>query len=180
MWKFSLLVLLLSLSVACAAGTSAEEAPAVGDEAPADLVSLARIRQGEMIGGECRFSGDISQYPATYSPASDECFQAVRIGPIDPTELERMKRDVPLFWENSSPYRQVLIGKRIDVECDFTAPAVRAYLAVSEIVSTDQNSCRITVELGPVTEKQIEEIQSHGMTESSTAIPQPSEPVPDQ
>ena len=91
-----------------------------------------------------------------------------------------MKREVPLFWGNSSLYRQVLIGERIDGKCDFTGPAIHAYLAVSEIVSTDQNSCLITVEMGPVTEKQIEEIQRLGMTESSTAIPQPSEPVPDQ
>ena len=146
-----------------------------------DPVSVARIRMGEKASGECRFDDDLSKYPVTYSGVSGDCLQAVTIGPMSMTELERMKQDVPLFWEKSSPYQYALVGDRIDGECNFDTPFVRAFLEFSETVSTDQTDCVMIVDTGPFTEKQIEEVQRLGSTtESQTAVPAPSEPVPGQ
>ena len=180
MWKIGLLALLLIFSVACASGTSTGDSPSAAGEAPPDPVTLARIRQGESIDGECRFAEDISQYPVTHRRVSEDCWQVVTIGPISRDALEQMRQDLPLFWENSLPYQQVLVGERTDGECDFTHPAVRAYLAISEVVSTDWDKCLLTVDVGPVTEKQIEEIERLGTTKSSTAIPATASPVPDR
>ena len=146
-----------------------------------DPVSLARIRIGEKANGECRFDDDLSKYPVTYSGVWADCLQAVTIGPISTTELEQMKRDEPSFWEKSSPYKQSLLGVRIDGECNFDTPFVRAFLAFSETESTDRTNCIMIVNVGPVTEKQIEEVQRlGGTTESETAVPASSEPVPGQ
>jgi hypothetical protein len=130
-----------------------------------------------MIGGECRFREDIFGYPATYFPASEDCLQAVRIGPIYPRELEQMKQDVPLFFENSLPFQQALVGEWIDGECRFTSPAVQAYLEFSEPASTDMENCVMIVDVGPATEKEIEAVQLHGSVSSETAVPAPSVPA---
>ncbi len=169
------------LTISCRAGDDTEGAAVDYGEQSHDPVSLARIRQGVTVEGECKFSEDISQYPATYFLPSEDCLQAVRIGPIDRDELEQMKWDVPMFWENSHPYQQVLVGEWIDGKCEFTHPGIRAFLAVSEIVSTDLTKCLMTIEVGPVTERQIEEIQLlGGESESSTAVPAASVVVPSQ
>ena len=153
-----------------------------GDDAKpsSDPVSVARIRSGEKINGECSFADDLSKYPVTYSNASEDCWQAVSIGPLSLDELEQMKQDEPLFWGKSSPYRQVLVGEWIDGECKFDHPAVQAVLEFSETVSTDWTACQRLVNMGPATEKQIEELQSHGATESESAVPDPSKAVPGQ
>ena len=143
-----------------------------------DPVSVTRIRIGEKVDGECRFGDDLSKYPVSYSGVSDDCAQAVTIGPLTLTELEQMKLDAPLFWEESFPYQQALVGDRIDGECKFDSPAVRAYLEFSETVSTDWDSCVMIVDVGPATDKQIEEVQQFGTTKSETAVPATSEPVP--
>ena len=180
-WLVGLVAVMIMLTISCNAGEDTEGAAVNNGEQSPDPVSLARIRQGVMVGGECTFNEDISQYQATYFPPSEDCLQAVRIGPIDRDELEQMKRDVPLFWENSHPYQQVLVGEWIDGKCEFTNPGIRAFLAVFEIVSTDLTKCLMTIEVGPVTEKQIEEIQRlGGESESSTAVPAPSVAVPSQ
>lgn len=146
-----------------------------------DPVSVARIRMGEKANGECRFDNDLSKYPVSYSGVWGDCLQAVTIGPMSMTELERMKRDEPSFWENSFPYQQSLLGERIDGECNFDTPFVRAFLAFSETESTDRTNCIMIVNVGPVTEKRIEDVQRlGGATESATAAPAPSEPVPGQ
>ena len=164
-----LLAALLALIVSC------------GGESSSEPVSVVRMRQGDMVNGECRFTEDISRYPVTYSTNPEDCWQAVRIGPLSLDELERMKQDVPLFWEESSPYIYGLVGEWIDGECDFDTPAVRAFLEFSEIVSTDATNCRMTVETGPVTQRQLDEVQRlAGATESATAVPAQTEPVPGQ
>ena len=169
---------LIVLAVSCGAEESTRGGARDWRGASSAPVSVARIRQGEKIAGECRFGADISQYPVTYFSPSEDCRQAVRIGPLGADELEQMKRDVPLFWEESYPYHQVLLGERIDGECDFTSPAIRAFLGVSEVVSIDRASCLMYVEMGPATQKQIDEVQRFGTTESLTAVPAPSAPVP--
>ena len=116
----------------------------------------------------------------TYSGVSEDCYQAVGIGPLGPDELEQMKRDEPSFWEKSLPYQQALVGERIDGECDFSSPAVQAYLAFSEPTSTDWTNCIMTVDVGPATERQIEEVERHGSTASEAAVPATPEPAPGQ
>ena len=176
-----LMALLLMSLVACNTGKSAEEAPANGSPAPSDPVSLARIRMGEKVNGQCTFGDGLSRYPVTYSGVSEDCLQGVTIGPLSVAELDQMKRDEPSFWEKSSPYQQSLLGERIDGECNFDTPFVRAFLAFSETESTDRTNCIMIVNVGPVTENQIEEVQHlGGTTESVTPAPAPSEPVPGQ
>ena len=140
-------------------------------ESPSDPVSMVRIRSGERVDGECRFADDLSRYPVTYSGISDDCVQAVSIGPLTPAELENMQRQEPSFWENSSPYRQALVGEWIDGECQFTSPAVRALLAFSETVSTDWDTCTMIVDVGPASRKLIEQVERHGSASSETAAP---------
>ena len=166
-----LLAVLLAAAVACGGNDG---------QSSSEPVSVVRLRTGEKIDGECRFGEDISQYPVTYSTTSEDCRQAVGIGPLSLDELERMKQDVPLFWENSSPYQQALVGESVDGECRFDHPAVQAFLEFSEIVSTDKRSCLMIVEMGPATQMQLDEVQRHGNTESSTAVPARAEPVPDR
>ena len=149
-------------------------------EAPSDPVSVARIRTGEKVNGECLFDDASTKYPVTYSGITENCMQAVSIGPLALAELEQMKRDVPSFWENSSPYRQALVGEMIDGTCDFSSPAVQAYLQFSETVSTDWANCVMIVDVGPATEKQVEEVQRFGSRSAEAAVPAPSEPVPGQ
>lgn len=163
-----LLVTLVILTVAC------DE----GGESSSDSVSVVRIRSGEMAGEECRFAGDLSQYSVTYSGISEDCVQAVTIGPLSLAELEDMQRQEPSFWENSFPYQQALIGQWIDGECQFTSPTVRAYLEFSETSSTDLENCVMMVDVGPVTEKQIEEVERHGSVSSETAVPATTVPEP--
>ena len=152
-----------------------------GSESSSDPVSVVRLRLGEKVYEECRFAGDISQYPVDYSTDQENCLQAVRIGPLSLDELDQMKRDEPLFWENSSPYQQSLVGERIDGECSFDTPFVRAFLTFSETESTDRTNCTMIVNVGPVTEEQIEGVQRlGGTTESETAVPAPSGSVPGQ
>ena len=167
---FGLLAVLLALTLSC------------GDigESSSDPVRVVRIRAGEKIDGECRFTEDLSKFPVTYRTNPENCFQAVTIGPLTGTELERMKQDVPLFWEESSPYQQALVGESVDGECRFDHPAVQAYLEFSEIVSTDKTDCLMIVEMGPATQMQLDEVQRHGNTESSTAVPARTEPVRNQ
>ena len=137
-------------------------------------VSLVRLRQGEESDGECVFSVDLSQYPVTYSTNPDNCMQVVSVGPVTRVELEQMRQDVPLFWESSSPYQQALVGEWIDGECDFSSPAVQAYLEFSETVSTDSKNCTMIVDVGPVTEAQIEKVRRVGGM-SATEVPVPSQ-----
>ena len=144
-----------------------------GGESSSDPVSVVRILQGQRIEGKCVFDDDISQYPATYQTNPENCLQVVSIGPIGVDQLERMKRDVPLFWEKSYPYQQVLIGEWVDGECNFDSPGVRALMAVSETVSTDWTACQRLVNVGPVTERQAEEINRTG-GESETSEPEPT------
>ena len=139
-------------------------------------VSVVRMREGETIAGECRFAEDLSRYPVSFRTNERNCWQAVTIGPLALAELEQMKQDVPLFWENSLPYRQALVGERIDDRCNFSSPAVQAYLEFSQTASTDWENCIMIVDVGPATERQIEKVQSLGNTGSSTAVP--SSPVP--
>ena len=149
------------------------------DNSSTGPLSLVRLLQGEKSGGECVFSVGLSQYPATYATNPDNCLQVVSIGPVSRVELEQMRQDVPLFWERSFPYQQALVGERIDGECDFSSPAVQAYLEFSETVSTDSKNCTMIVDVGPVTEDQIEKVQRVGgmrVTEVAT----PLEPVPSQ
>lgn len=143
-----------------------------------DPVSVARIRVGERVDGQCVFGDDLSQYPVTYSGIGKKCLQAVAIGPLTLDELDQMKREQPSFWRNSSPYRQALIGEWIDGECDFSIPAVQAYLAFSETVSTDWINCVMIVDVGPATENQISKLQGLGAVSSETAVP--ASPVPGQ
>ena len=156
---------LLAVAVSCGGA---------GGESSSDPVSVVRIRQGEKINRECVFGEDISQYPATYQTNPENCLQAVLIGPIGVDQLERMKRDVPLFWEKSYPYQQVLIGEWVDGECHFDRPGVRALMAVSETVSTDWTACQRLVNVGPVTERQAEEIDRTG-GEYQTSEPEPAQ-----
>ena len=165
-----LLAALLLLTISCSER---------GDSG-SDPVSVVRIRSGEMMDGQCRFADDLSGYPATFSTDQENCWQAVTIGPLTPGEVERMKQDVPLFWERSSPYQQALVGERIGGECEFSNPAVQAYLEFSEPSSTDLENCVMIVDVGPATEKQIEEVQRHGSVSSETAAPAPSVPSPGQ
>ena len=144
----------------------------------ADPVSLARLRQGEKSGGECVFSDDLSQYPVTYSGVSEDCLQAVTIGPLSLADLDQMQREEPSFWKKSFPYQQSLVGEWFDAKCQFTSPAVQAFLEFSETVSTDWANCIMIVKVGPVTKKQIEKVQSLGSGRSATAVPAPSVPIP--
>ena len=140
----------------------------------ADPVSLARLRQGEKSGGECVFSDDLSQYPVTYSGVSENCLQAVTIGPLSLADLDQMQREEPSFWKKSSPYQQSLVGEWFDAKCQFTSPAVQAVLEFSETVSTDWANCIMIVEVGPVTKKQIEKVErlgSRSRTPARTAVP---------
>ena len=130
---------------------------------------------GELVGGDCRFSDDLSSYPVEYSNVSDNCYQAVTIGPLTMTHLEEMKRDEPSFWENSFPYRQAFVGEWIDGECKFESPAVRKYLEFSTAVSTDEESCTMIVDVGPATEEQIWAVQRRGSTSSETPVHAPSQ-----
>ncbi len=171
-----LLAALLICTVACGTGNT----PANGGEAPTDPVSVARIRMGEKVNGECLFEDVTTGYPVTYSGVSEDCYQAVGIGPLGPDELEQMKRDEPTFWEKSLPYQQALVGERMEGECDFSSPAVQAYLAFSEPTSTDWTNCIMTVDVGPATERQIEEVERHGRTASEAAVPATPEPSPGQ
>ena len=159
---------LLALTVSCSG------------ESSSDPVSVVRMRQGDVVNGECRFTEDISQYPVTYSTNPEDCWQAVRIGPLSLDELERMKQDVPLFWEKSSPYQYGLAGEWIDGACNFDTPAVQAFLEFSEIVSTDRTNCHMIIDMGPATQKQLDEIQRLGATESETAVPGATERIPGQ
>ncbi len=170
--NIGLLALLLISIAACGIGNSGET--------PTDPVSVTRIRMGENVNGECTFEDVLTKYPVTYSGVSEDCYQAVSIGPVTLSELEQMKRDEPSFWENSSSYQQALVGERIDGNCDFSNPAVQAYLQFSEPASTDWARCIMIVNVGPVTEKQIEEVQRHGTTSSETAVPASPEPVSGQ
>ena len=145
-----------------------------GDDS--DPVSVVRMREGERIAGECRFAEDLSRYPVSFRTNQENCWEAVTIGPFALAELEQMKQDVPLFWENSLPYQQALVGERIDGRCNFSSPAVRAYLEFSQTASTDWENCIMIVDVGPATERQIEKVQRLGNTGSSTAVP--SSPVP--
>ncbi len=160
---------LLMLTASCSG-----EAVTDGGKSISDPVSVVRIRQGEKVGGGCVFGEDISQYPAPYHANLENCLQAVGIGPLGVDELEQMRRDVPSFWEKSFPYQQVLLGEWVDGECRFDSPGARALMAVSETVSTDWTVCQRTVNLGPVTEKQVEEIERLG-GDSATDIPVPAE-----
>ena len=140
----------------------------------ADPVSLARLRQGEKSGGECVFSDDLSQYPVTYSGVSENCLQAVTIGPLSLADLDQMQREEPSFWKKSSPYQQSLVGEWFDAKCQFTSPAVQAVLEFSETVSTNWANCIMIVEVGPVTKKQIEKVErlgSRSRTPARTAVP---------
>ena len=169
---------LIVLAVSCGAEESTRGGARDWRGASSEPVSVARIRQDEKIAGECRFGADISQYPVTYFSPSEDCRQAVRIGPLGADELEQMKREEPLFWGKSSPYQQALVGQRTGGECEFSYPAVQAFLEFSEIASTDWTNCVMIVDVGPATRKQIEEVQRLGTTKSSTAVPAPSAPVP--
>ncbi len=168
---FGLLAALVILAVSC--GSDA-------DDSLSDPVSLARIRMGEKVDGQCIFRDDLSQYPGTYSGVSEDCLQAVSIGPISLAELEQMKRDKPSFWENSFPYQQALVGEWIDDKCDFSSPAVQAYLEFSETVSTDRTNCVMIVDVGPVTEKQIAKVQRFGTMSSETPVSALFVPAPGQ
>ncbi len=161
----------LLLAISCSSGPGAPSS---------DPVSVTRIRAGEKLNGECVFQNDLSKYPVSYLAASQDCYQAVAVGPLSLAELDQMKRDEPSFWEDSLPYRQALTGEMIDGECDFSHPAVQAYLEFSETVSTDLSRCVMTVDVGPATEKQIERVQLHGNSETSTAVPAQSSPAPSQ
>ena len=166
MWLITVVVaMLLAMSIAC------------GDD-DSDPVSVVRMREGERIAGECRFAENLSLYPVSFRTNQENCWQAVTIGPLAIAELEQMKQEVPLFWENSLPYRQALVGERIDGRCTFSSPAVQAYLEFSETTSTDLENCIMIVDVGPATERQIEKVQRLGNTGSSTA--EPSSPVPPQ
>ena len=90
-----LLLALMVLTISCNGDAS---------KSSSDPVSVARIRLGEKANGECRFDDDLSKYPVTYSGVSEDCYQAVRIGPMSMAELEQMKLDAPAFWEKSFPY----------------------------------------------------------------------------
>ena len=175
-----LLALLLISIVACGIGKDTEDVPENSGEATSDPVSMVRIRMGDKVDGECIFDDDLSQYLVTYLGVSGDCLQAVRIGPLSLAELDQMKRDEPSFWEKSSPYQQSLVGEWIDGKCDFSGPAFQAFLEFSETASTDWTNCIMIVDMGPVTERQIEEVQRLGSTVSETAAPAPPEPVPGQ
>ena len=163
-----LLTALLTLTVSCGGGETSSEP-----------VSVVRMRQGDMVNGECVFGDGPSRYPASYSGVSEDCLQAVNISPLSLDELEQMKREETLFWEQSSPYQYALLGQWIDGDCEFDTPYVRAFLEFSEIASTDRTECMVIVDTGPFTEKQIQEVQRLG-TVSESAVPAPSEPVPGQ
>lgn len=145
------------------------------DGSKSELVSLTRIRMGELVNGDCRFSDGLSNYPVEYSDVSDDCYQAATIGPITMSELDEMKQDEPSFWENSSPYRQALVGEWIDGECKFESPAVRAYLEFSTAVSTDKENCIMIVDVGPATQEQIKAVERHGSMSSETPAPAPGQ-----
>ena len=153
-----LLALLLVLTLSCGER----------GESSSGLVSVVRIRSGERVSAECRFPDDLSRYPVAYSGISDHCVQAVSIGPLTLAELEDMQRQEPSFWENSSPYRQALVGEWIDGECRFTNPAVWAYLEFSEPSSTDLENCVMTIDVGPATEEQIKAVERYGSMSPET------------
>ena len=138
------------------------------------------MRLGEKVDRECRFAEDMSRYPVTFRTNPENCSQAVSIGPLSRAELEQMKQDIPLFWEKSSPYRQALVGERIDGECKFDSPAVQAYLEFSTTASTDWENCIMMVDVGPVTEGQVEAVERLGSRSSEPAVPASPAPVPDQ
>ena len=168
---FGLLIGLTMLLVSC------------GDDAgdlSSEPVSVTRIRAGDLVNGECKFSDDLSGYHVTYSGISDDCAQAVTIGPLSRAELEKMKQDKLSFWESSFPYRQALLGQRIDGECEFESPAVKAFLEFSTTVSTNWENCVMIVDVGPATEQQVEEVQRQGMSESSTPVFDPGSHAPGQ
>ena len=150
------------------------------DDRSSDPVSMVRIRVGEKVNGECVFDDYIEGYPVAYSGVSEYCSQAVSIGPLRLSELEQLKREIPQFWEESYPYREMLVGDWIDGKCQFTNPAVQAYLEFSETVSTDWTRCTMLVDVGPVTENQIEEVERHGSRSSETPVPASPDPVPGQ
>ena len=106
----------------------------------------------------------------TYSGVSENCLQAVTIGPLSLADLDQMQREEPSFWKKSSPYQQSLVGEWFDAKCQFTSPAVQAVLEFSETVSTDW-ACIMIVEVGP-TKKQIESrtLGSRSRT-ARTAVP---------
>ena len=165
-----LLVALLVLTVSCGSR-----------EASSEPVSVVRMQWGESIDGNCKFAGeDLSRYPVSYRTNRENCLQAVTIGPMSINELEHMKRDVSQFWEESFPYQQALFGQRVDGKCSFGSPALQAYLEFSEVASIIEENCVMIVDVGPATKRQIEEVQRHGMTESSTAAPAPATPVAGQ
>ena len=172
-----LLAVLPIFIVACGTGKGTEDSLRNGGEAPSDPVSVARIRMGEKINGECIFDDALTKYPVTFSGVAENCLQGVSIGPLSLAELEQMKRDEPSFWEKSSPYQQSLVGEWIDGKCDFSSPAVQAFLEFSETSSTDWTNCIMIVDMGPVTVKQIEEVQRFGSRKSETAVPAPPEPA---
>ena len=172
-----LLAVLPIFIVACGTGKGTEDSLTNGGEAPSDPVSVARIRMGEKINGECIFDDAITKYPVTFSGVAENCLQAVSIGPLSLAELEQMKRDEPSFWGKSSPYQQSLVGEWIDGKCDFSNPAVQAFLEFSENPSTDWTNCIMIVDVGPATVKQIEEVQRFGRSRSETAVPAPPEPA---
>ena len=121
---------------------------------------------------------DLSQYPVTYSGVSEDCLQAVTIGPLSLADLDQMQREEPSFWKKSSPYQQSLVGEWFDAKCQFTSPAVQVFLEFSETVSTDWANCIMIVEVGPVTKKQIEKVQRLSSGRTATAMPAPSMPFP--
>ena len=145
------------------------------DGSVSELVSLTRIRMGDLVNGECRFSDDLPNYPVAYSNVSDDCYQAVTIGPLTVSQLEEMKQDEPSFWENSFPYWQALAGRRIDGECKFESPAVRAYLEFSTAVSTNEENCIMVVNVGPATEEQIRAVERHGSMQLEIPVPAPGQ-----
>ena len=138
-------------------------------------VSLTRIRTGELVNRDCRFSDDLSNYPVEYSKVSDDCLQAVTIGPMTMTELEEMRQNEPSFWESSFPYQQALTGERVGGECKFESPAARAYLEFSTAVSTDEENCIMIVDVGPATEEQIKAVERRGSMSQESAVPAPSQ-----
>ena len=165
-----LLAVLLLLSASCGEN----------GESPSGSVSVVRIRSGESTDQGCKFTDDLSRYPATYRTDQENCWQAVTIGPLALDELERMKQEVPHFWDNSLPYQQALVGEAIDGECDFNSPAVHAYLEFSETVSTDRENCVMIVNLGPATREQLDNVQHQGTTRSETAVPARTATAPDR
>lgn len=167
---FLLLLVSLALTLSCS-----------GDGAYfSEEVRVARILPGENQGGACTFRDEISEYPVTYTTNHEACAQVVSIGPLSRGELEEMKRDYPEFWGHSLAYQQALRGERIDGECTFPHPAVKALLEFSEPVSSDEENCLMIVDVGPATQQQLDAVQSLGNTSSEPAVPDPSADSPEQ